>query len=260
MFYPVAEILDEILDKVRAGGPIDYITFAGSGEPTLYSGLGELISRLKAATSVPVAVITNGSLFSDPMVRAEVGRADMVIPSLDAAGIAAFEKVNRPAPGLDFQQMVNGLIAFRTEFQGTLWLELFLVEEAVATDADINALALLVSRIAPEKIQINTPVRPVAESSVRPLPRETLQRIVDILGEKAEIVADFPSKTQTTETRSVTPQDVLALIARHPCTADEIALGLAASPDQIRKHLDALIADGAARESQTPTGCCYTTI
>lgn len=257
MFYPVADVLSQVLAKIGDGNRIDYITFAGSGEPTLYAGLGELIQRIKESTPIPVAVITNGSLLYDPGVRAEVARADLVVPNLDASNTTAFESVNRPAPELEFARMLEGLVQFRKEFKGLLWLELFLVEGAIISDEDIRQLVLQVKRISPEKIQLNTPVRPVAESAVRPVDRDILQRLLDMLGKNAEIVADFPESPNPVESRLVSRDEVLGLIARHPCTVNEIAQGLSATPEHIREHLQSLVADGLACEIPGVTGVCF---
>ena len=112
-YIPTAEILDEVRRKLENGDRPEYISFAGSGEPTLHSGLGDIIRGIKAMTDVPVVVFTNGSLLWMPEVRADLAAADVVIPSLDGGDAALLDKVNRPVATLDFNRIVEGLIAFR---------------------------------------------------------------------------------------------------------------------------------------------------
>jgi len=92
--------LDLVLEQVQAklATEPDYITLSGSGEPTLFSRVGELIGRIKDVTDIPVAVLTNGSLLWQKAVRDDLQQADVVIPSLDAGNERMFRYVNRAAP------------------------------------------------------------------------------------------------------------------------------------------------------------------
>jgi len=106
---------------------IDWITFVGSGEPTLNRDLGTMIKVVKTITSLPVAVITNGSLLSLSEVREDLSAADAVLPTLDAGSAALFRRINRPHPDFDFERHVEGLVAFGSEFTERLWLEVMLI-------------------------------------------------------------------------------------------------------------------------------------
>lgn len=136
-----------ILDELRRSLDTrpDYITFSGSGEPTLYAGLGELIERIKSVTSVPIAVLTNGSLLWRPDVRQDLQQADLVIPSLDAGDELHFQGVNRPHRSLSLEQVVEGLIAFRREFSGKYWLEVLVVAPWTSGRAQVAFWRRLVS-------------------------------------------------------------------------------------------------------------------
>ncbi|NPV49511.1 MAG: radical SAM protein, partial [Armatimonadetes bacterium] len=112
-YVPLAEVVAEMSDRLAQGVQADYITLSGSGEPTLYSRLGEVVAALKAMTAVPVAVLTNGSLLSEPEVRAALAEADLVVPSPDAGDDATFQRVNRPHTAINFADMVDGLREFR---------------------------------------------------------------------------------------------------------------------------------------------------
>ncbi len=124
-WVPMDAVLDEL--KVKLACRPDYVTLSGSGEPTLHSRLGETIEHIQAMSDVPVAVLTNGSLLWQKEVREELALADAVLPSLDAGNGLKFAFINRPHPCLTFERMVEGLIAFRDEFPGQYWLEVFLL-------------------------------------------------------------------------------------------------------------------------------------
>ena len=150
-YIPTAEILDEVRRKLENGDRPEYISFAGSGEPTLHSGLGDIIRGIKAMTDVPVVVFTNGSLLWMPEVRADLAAADVVIPSLDGGDAALLDKVNRPVATLDFNRIVEGLIAFREGFKGQIWLEVMLLGGMSDDDASVDAIARLAERILRRK-------------------------------------------------------------------------------------------------------------
>lgn len=169
-YIPTADILDEVRRKLENGDKPEYISFAGSGEPTLHSGLGDIIRGIKAMTDVPVVVFTNGSLLWMPEVRADLAAADVVIPSLDGGDAALLDKVNRPAASLDFDRIVEGLIAFRGAFNGQIWLEVMLLGGISDDDASVDAIARLAERIRPDKVQINSVCRPPAETYALPVP------------------------------------------------------------------------------------------
>jgi wyosine [tRNA(Phe)-imidazoG37] synthetase (radical SAM superfamily) len=125
-YFPRQEILAEVEQALSAHRPdeIDWVTFVGSGEPTLHSGIGWLIRRVKARTEKPVAVITNGALLHLSDVREELSAADAVLPTLDAGNAALYRKINRPHPDITFERLVEGLLAFRLEYRGKLWVVL----------------------------------------------------------------------------------------------------------------------------------------
>ncbi len=242
-FFPQGEILDELQTVLSSVNKPDYITFSGSGEPTLHSGLGKLIQAIKHMTGIPVCVITNGSLLWMPDVRADLARADIVIPSLDAGDEETFVRVNRPHSGITFDMLLEGLIRFRKEYCGQIWLEVFLVRGITDTPEQVRRIAAEVSRIAPDRVQINTAVRPAAEHSVQPVPRDVLVSLLPLFGPGAEIIADYPSH-ETSEHKSASDQDVLELLARHPGTAMDVVQGLGITPQEADMILTALIARG----------------
>ena len=167
---PRAEAIKELRNRLQEGAEADVITLAGSGEPTLHAELGAVIDDIKAISDLPVAVLTNGSLLFDRGVRADCAKADLVLPSLDAGDEATFQAVNRPEPSLTLARVADGLVAFRREFDGPIWLEVFLVEGVNASREQVRKIGEWVETIRPDKVHLNTAVRPTAETAVCRVP------------------------------------------------------------------------------------------
>ena len=221
----------------------DVIALAGSGEPTLHAGIGEVIAGIKELTDVPVAVLTNGSLLGLPHVRRGLAHADIVLPSLDAPDDDLFGVVNRPHASLGLAGVVNGMIAFRADYAGELWLEVMLLGGVTGVVAEVERLAGLATRIAPDRIQLNTAVRPPAEAFVAPLEDGLLHELAGLFTPHAEVIADtVPGGGDRIAARV----DVLALLSRRPCTVADIAAGLSIHHGEALKAATALVAEGAA--------------
>lgn len=219
---------------------LDYITLAGSGEPTLYLQLGELIDRIKALTDIPVALLTNGSLLWQEDVRRDLQKVDLVIPSLDAGDEVLFQAVNRPHQDLSFARMLEGLIDLRREFEGDYWLEVFLLAEHTACEAEIAKLAACAARIKPDRIQLNTVTRPPAENYARGVAFEGMAQFAKMFHPTAEIVAESPLTPEPIEC-SAGQQEIIEMLSRRPCTVDDIARGLNMHRNAVMKYLDQLI-------------------
>jgi wyosine [tRNA(Phe)-imidazoG37] synthetase (radical SAM superfamily) len=244
---PTSAVLDELKRKL-ASRP-DYITLSGSGEPTLHSGLGDIIEHIQAMTDVPVAVLTNGSLLWHPQVRAELVSADLVLPSLDAGDAAKFDFINRPHPSLSFEQLVEGLIALRREFKGQYWLEVFLLAGYSAILAHVDRIAALVKKIRPDRVQLNTVARPPAEEFALGVAPAELARLAKRFSPRAEVVAERPSRLAH-KSAQPDPHAVLALLRRRPCTAQDVARGLGVNRLEILKRLETLVARGEIEMSR----------
>jgi len=221
MFYPVLDIVDEVRRALLEELDIDVITIVGDGEPTLYKGLGELISELKKISQIPIAVITNGALLCDEEVRKEISKADFVLPTLDAPNKELFKKINRPRKELDLDKITEGMIKFRKIFSGQLWLELMLVKDLNDDVNTLKDLKTIFEKIQPDKIFINVPIRPPAEKWVRIPTTEKLQQALTILN--AESIAHYEELLIENIDKNSTPEKIiLEITQRHPLRDDQI--------------------------------------
>lgn len=177
MFYKAEDILSEFKEFLKTGIYFDVVSIVGEGEPTLYLGLGELIKQLKILTDKPVAVITNGALLYDPILRKELSLADLVLPTVNAYDQETFKKINRPFGRLDFLTVHQGLIEFSKEYSGSLWLEIMFCKGYNDSDESIKEYKNLLKNIRYDKLYLNTPVRPPAEAYVEMVSLERMDYI-----------------------------------------------------------------------------------
>ena len=258
---PAGEVMAELKERIPAAGAFDTLTFSGSGEPTLHPELGRLVREAKLLTRKPVAVITNGSLLWKEPVRAALGQADIVLPSLDAGYEEAFQAVNRPHPAIAFDMMVEGLVSFSRGYGGKLWLEVMLVAGINDSDEDIRRLLPLLERIAPGRIQLNTPVRPGTEPDARAVPQERMEEIARAIGPSAEVVAEYRGKQAgppgSTLPRASLEGDVLNMLRRRPCTSGDIAASLGVDPAALDAGLARLKRRGLVREERRDGAVYY---
>lgn len=248
-FVPVGEVLAELKEKLARGVDADFITISGSGEPTLNSRLGEIVDGVKKITDIPVAILTNGTLLYRQEVRADCARAGVVLPSLDAGDEQTFQRINRPHPGLSIEELVNGLCAFREEFTGQIWLEVFLIEGFNTDIAQINKIKDAIKRIRPDKIQLNTAVRPPAETEVKILEPARMKAIAKRFGEKCEVVACYsPScsaglnggaaaDVSADPAAKRTAENLLSMLKRRPCSLSDICTVLGIRRNQALKYI-----------------------
>lgn len=237
--------LDAVVADVKAklASRPDYVTLSGSGEPTLYSRIDELIDRIHGITSVPVAVLTNGSLLWQPQVRRQLLHADLVLPSLDAGDARTFLAVNRPHEEIPFDEMLEGLVAFRQQYFGPYWLEVFLLQGYTDSEPAVQRLVECVRRIRPDRVQLNTVTRPAAEEYARMVDPQRMAKIAARFDPPAEVIADYRgvhSQSDLVASR----ENVLEMIRLRPCTLDDIAEGLGLHRNEVAKYIEQLRAEG----------------
>jgi wyosine [tRNA(Phe)-imidazoG37] synthetase (radical SAM superfamily) len=243
-WVPTKEVVSQLKDRLSSKP--DYITLSGSGEPTLHARTEQLIHEIKSVTDIPVAVITNGSLLWLAEVQRSLLDADLVVPSLDAGSEDVFQYVNRPHPQIGFDQMLRGLQEFRRLFHGRYWLEVFLLGGVTTVETRIKALRNCIGTISPDKVQINTVVRPPAEAHATPVPREQLEEIAAQLHPQAELIVPS-AQGGDTDSPGVGCDGVLDLLRRRPCSIAEIAAGLRLHPQEAAKCVGRLVAEQQVR-------------
>jgi wyosine [tRNA(Phe)-imidazoG37] synthetase (radical SAM superfamily) len=246
-FRDTKDVLSQIREAIASGARIDYITFSGSGEPTLNRDLGKIIAGIKAMTAIPVAVLTNGTLLHRKSVREGLMGADLVVPSLDAVTPALFTRVNRPDKGLSLDRMLRGMARFRREYKGQIWLEIMLIRGVNDSPAHIRKLRAAIEALKPDKVQLNTVVRPPAEKGARPLGEEEMEAIRGVLGEGCEITVEFPKKTGAPLPGEL-DEAVFSIVRRRPVTAGDVGASLGRSPFEVRMALSRLVKAGRIRK------------
>ena len=261
----IAEIDTFCADSCRLD-TVDVLTVTAKGEPTLHRGLGEILRHVKRMIDKPVAVLTNGTTLMDPEVRQELAAADLVMPSLDSARLETFLKIDRPAAGIDLQEVIHGLTLFSHEYSGRLWLEILLVRDVNDSPQDIEALVSALKQMRLDRIQLNTVIRPPAEPFARPVPPEKMKEIAHIFHTKLAIPVDLPFTSPDSTIQVQPPVDlkrtrplsskevldeILQMLQRRPCTAADIdrtfQLG---GPDKVEQLLEPLVHSGALRKQQ----------
>ena len=255
-YVPTAEILDELKNYLDENPELDYITFSGSGEPTLHSGLGEIINFLKQNyPKYRVAVLTNGTLFHDKKLRDEVKKADLVIPSLDAASEEFFWEINRPHGNLNLNEIIKGLIELRREFPGEIWLEIFIVPGLNDTDFELQKIKNIIEKINPDKIQLNTLDRPGTEEWVMPAEKKKLEGITSLLD--AEIIAEFKSRKKIKSFSKDIEENIISTLRRRPCTAQDLSDIPGIHLNEVNKYLGALLASGKIKQIRGKRGLFF---
>jgi wyosine [tRNA(Phe)-imidazoG37] synthetase (radical SAM superfamily) len=244
----VDDVLAELERKLGDGPAPDYISLAGSGEPTLNLHIGDLIGRIKDLTRIPVAVLTNGSLLWIPEVRDSLMNADLVIPSLDAGDEGLFQHVNRPHGDIAFGAMIQGMAEFTKQFTGSVWLEVLLLAGVTGIPSEVAKIAALTGHIRPERVQLNTVCRPPAEDFAFSLSSEQMLALRGVFPGQVDIISESERDVVHTSVFSnAKAEDILALLGRRPCTSADVATGLGIHLTEALKHLEALISAGKVK-------------
>ncbi len=234
----------------------DYLTLSGSGEPTLNIHTGEIINYLKEIKpNIPIAVITNGTLLSDKKVRTELMHADVVLPSLDAISQETFNKINRPATTLNIEQYIQGLIEFRKEFKGEIWLEIFILPGYNDSQVELIKMKELLKLIKPNLIQLNTLDRPGTIDGIRAATEKELNNIIDYIGlENIQIISNVKNRKNILSYRKDIESTILETISRRPCTPEDLCIILGLHINELNKYLGTLLKENKIETQQLERG------
>jgi wyosine [tRNA(Phe)-imidazoG37] synthetase (radical SAM superfamily) len=124
------------------------------------------------------------------------------------------------------------------------------------TDDQVARIKVLADKIRPDRIQLNTAVRPPTCSTARPLTAEALERFAAMLGERAEVVVDVAAKDEAA-TRTARTEEVLNMLRRHPASVPETAVNLSITEQNARECIDALLALEEIEEHRLEKGTYY---
>jgi wyosine [tRNA(Phe)-imidazoG37] synthetase (radical SAM superfamily) len=247
IFVETSELLAELREYFNRGGKADFLTFSGSGEPTLALNLEEMIDAVKTEFKLPVALITNTTLFTDSNVRSAAAKADVLLPSIDAAVEDAFIKADRPHQGLKLNYILGGFREFCAGYKGRIWVEVMLVKGINDSVENIKAIAGYLDLLPNiEKIQVNTVVRARAEDYAEPLSREELETAKNILGPKAEVIGKYTGRGFVV-TDTVTEAVVTAAYLR-PMRVQDFMKVINADVREIFESAEKAVRDGKAEK------------
>ncbi|NOY23378.1 MAG: radical SAM protein [Acidobacteria bacterium] len=251
VFASVREVLDELeryLTDHHDDLP-DFITFAGSGEPTLHSEIDKIIHGIKGMTTVPVVLLTNGSLLHRKAVLNRVLAVDYLVPSLDAGCPETYSCINRPTAAIPYEKLIEGLIAARQAYHGHYLLEVLLVDGINTGEEELDKLKEWINRIKPDAVQINTVFRPPAESNIHAASEETIQYFARLVGEKAVPVAYYTHQGVRRHVQGkLLKAVILKTVGIRPCTIQEMTDSIGVSRSAMKNAVQALIVSGKVHE------------
>jgi wyosine [tRNA(Phe)-imidazoG37] synthetase (radical SAM superfamily) len=240
-FVDVGVIISELKKTLATIHHIDYLTFSGSGEPTLNKDIGQMIMEIKKFSQIPIAVLTNGSLLFRNDVKRDLENADLILPSLDAASADVFARINQPHKTLNIKEIIGGLVHFRKYFTGKIWLEVFIVRGINDTGDELVKLYQAIKNINPDKVQLNSLDRPPAYENITSVDVDVLENIkkqwtqlpVEVIkrvGKRAEILS-FSRNLENS---------ILNTLARRPLLMDDLIQLTGKSRLEILKYIDVL--------------------
>lgn len=245
-YVPVDAVAAELEDWTRAGGRADCVTLAGSGEPTLHARFGDVLDIARTVTGARVALLSNGSLFDRSDVRRDAARADLVKGSLSAWDESSYRQVNRGCAGLSFERIVEGLRIFRSEFTGEMWLEVMIVAGVNDAPEQVARIAAIAARIGPDRVHLNTVVRPPADADARAVDPAQLTALAALFRPPAEVIASFGGTPPPGGGRP-DATGLLALVERHPSTVEQLAAVANLPVARVRSELKILQNEGRVR-------------
>ena len=256
-FFDPNEIVDEIIRESKRLPHVNYITFSGSGEPTLNSDIGWMIGEIKKALDTPVAVITNGSLLYVEEVRNDLNTADVVLPSLDAASEDIFRYIDRPHSLIELKTIIEGMKEFRNGYKGKIWLEVMLIKNVNDSTEEVEKLKKISQYLAVDKVQLNTVTRPPIDERAAGVSKAALEKICKYFGHGCEIISSF-QKTVKKGKQDDWPGMVLDILSRRSLTLTDIVSITGMPVDKIKEGLGLMETQGKIKSFPSSEDIYYT--
>ncbi|NMB78213.1 MAG: radical SAM protein [Methanomicrobiales archaeon] len=241
-FFPAEEVIAELQGILVSRPHLDSITLAGSGEPTLARSLGVVIASVKRDyPEYTLSVLTNGSLLTRNDVVKELLPADRVIPTLTTVSQQTFERIHNPHPSLNIEEIISGMVQFRSRYKGAIWLEVFVIPGLNTSDKELAGLKEAIDRINPDLVQLNTLDRPPAESWVTAATETELKRVAQVLGRAGtEITRDRAPKSSDPLGKTGATDLIRATLCRRPSTVEDLVRTTGLSGGEVAKILGIL--------------------
>ncbi len=256
-YIPTEDIKRELKDYLNKGPRLDFVTFSGFGEPTLHSGIGEIILFLKSDyPQYRIALLTNSTLFYQDKTIKQVLAADVIIASLDAVSSPVFNKINRPHPDLKPDALIRGLVELRKEFKNQLWAEVFLLPDINTNDSELKKIKIALDRIMPDKVQLNTIDRPGTESWVKAVEKKDMTRIESYLTKAETISYGKQEQSDNKNIQNYTLQ-IISAIKRRPCTVEDVSRILGITVPKAQECLETLVCQKKVSKTKMPRGIFY---
>ncbi|HPN84756.1 MAG TPA: radical SAM protein [Victivallales bacterium] len=257
-FYPLSDILKELDSFLSSKPTLDYITFSGAGEPTLYSRLGELIKHIKEKfPDYKVCLITNAILIGQGNMPEELRGIDLIIPSLDASDEDTFKKINRPVPEITLESLLESIKTFRRKNPAKMWLEIFIIPGLNDSESSIAKFAKMVADISPDKVQLNGIDRPGIEKWIEKPQTDTLAKFHGAISpfcEVQNIVRHAPHTSSSSKNRLEILDSILATLSRRPCTEEELAKMFSLKEGELEKSISESLSSGILKKEKTENG------
>ncbi|MDA3862739.1 MAG: radical SAM protein [Deltaproteobacteria bacterium] len=256
-YVPVDVVIEELKIKLSDKPKLDYITFAGSGEPTLNSGLGKVVDFIKNNyPQYKTALLTNGTLFYLDSVLEQIKNIDLLIPSLDAGSEEVFQKLNRPAGQLDFEKIITGAKKIRDYFKGEMWLEVFLVPGLNDSRKELEAMSAIAKIMKPSHVQINSLDRPPAESWVEAANAVQLEDVAQYF-DNAKIIGKAKVEQKEYEFKKNLLEKIIATLKRRPVTVEDLISIFSVRKVEILKYLGKIEIDHNLEKEEGKRGIFY---
>jgi wyosine [tRNA(Phe)-imidazoG37] synthetase (radical SAM superfamily) len=243
-YIPQEEVLEEVKAfLLKEDSSIDHLSLSGSGEPTLHSQIRSIIEGIKEMTSIPVAVLTNGSLLYEEEVRKDLSRADIVLPSLDAVSPEAFMRINRPFEDVLVEKVIEGMVEFRKVYKGQIWLEILFCKGVNDSRNELLLMKRTIDRIQPDLIHLNTVVRPPSDRRILPLSKRGMEDFRDFFGEKASIISEFDRHPFAASERD-RREEILRILRRRPLSLIDLSKGMGISRSELEIYIRLMVKEG----------------